>query len=91
MSNTSAAITKANVAIKTAQRWLIFAIVQFALKLFWFRNAKKSESKISSLESEITTAQQTIEEVKHLLTELEEEARTVIEKQEEHHVSDTDY
>lgn len=50
------------------------------------RNTTKCQGKIASLEKEVTATEQSIGELKSTLTELEEEAKEIILKQEEHQV-----
>ena len=54
-----------------------------SLFLVHHRNTKKCQSKIASQEKEVTTIEQSIDELKKVLTELEEEAKENIDKQEE--------
>ena len=53
-----------------------------------FRNAKKCENKIKSLESERSSTEKKTEELFAELTNLEEEAKEAIEKQETAEVCD---
>lgn len=63
-----------------------FSSFNILIQLFFYRNTKKTRDKVASLENDVTTAENHLEELQTELRNLEEEAKAVIQEQEIVHV-----